>query len=66
MLMEMAQRGQLAELEANVKEMQSARDREVQIATSEFAPMLSKIVTPNACAWDRRVDLYIVRGHHLC
>jgi hypothetical protein len=45
-LMEMAQRGQLAELEANVKEMQSARDREVQIATSEFAPMLSKIVTP--------------------
>ena len=46
MLMEMAQKGQLAELEANVKEMQSARDREVQIATSEFAPMLSKIVTP--------------------
>jgi hypothetical protein len=45
MLMEMAQKGQLAELEANVKEMQSARDREVQIATSEFAPMLSKIVT---------------------
>jgi hypothetical protein len=44
--MEMAQKGQLAELEANVKEMQSARDREVQIATSEFAPMLSKIVTP--------------------
>jgi hypothetical protein len=37
---------QLAQLEANVKEMQSARDREVQIATSEFAPMLSKIVTP--------------------
>jgi hypothetical protein len=45
-LMEMAQKGQLAEIEANVKEMQSARDREVQIATSEFAPMLSKIVTP--------------------
>jgi hypothetical protein len=45
-LMEMAQRGQLAELEANVKEMQSARDREVQIATSESAPMLNKIVTP--------------------
>ena len=45
-LMEMAQKGQLAELEANVKEMQSARDREIQIATSEFAPMLSKIVTP--------------------
>jgi hypothetical protein len=26
--------------------MDSARDREVQIATSEFAPMLNKIVTP--------------------
>jgi hypothetical protein len=45
-LMEMAQRGELAQLEAQVQEMQSARDREVQIATSEFAPMLSKIVTP--------------------
>jgi hypothetical protein len=45
-LMEMAQRGELAQLEANVKEMQSARDREIQIATSEFAPMLNKIVTP--------------------
>ena len=45
-LMEMAQKGQLAEIEANVKEMQSARDREIQIATSEHAPMLNKIVTP--------------------
>ena len=45
-LMEMAQRGELAQLESHVKEMQSARDREIQIATSEFAPMLSKIVTP--------------------
>ena len=45
-LMEMAQKGQLAELEANVKEMQSARDREIQIATSDKAPMLNKIVTP--------------------
>ncbi len=45
-LMEMAQKGQLAELEANVKEMQSARDREIQIATSSAAPMLNKIVTP--------------------
>ena len=26
--------------------MQSARDREIQIATSEHAPMLNKIVTP--------------------
>jgi hypothetical protein len=45
-LMEMAQKGQLAELEAMGKEMQSARDREIQIATSEAAPMLNKIVTP--------------------
>ena len=45
-LMEMAHKGQLAELEANVKEMQSARDREIQIATSSAAPMLNKIVTP--------------------
>ena len=45
-LMEMAQKGELAQLEANVKEMQSARDREIQIATSSAAPMLNKIVTP--------------------
>ena len=45
-LMEMAQKGQLAELEAMGKEMDSARNREIQIATSEFAPMLNKIVTP--------------------
>jgi hypothetical protein len=45
-LMEMAQRGELAQLESQVKEMQSARDREVQIATSASAPTLNKIVTP--------------------
>jgi len=45
-LMEMAQKGQLAELEAHVKEMDSARKREIEIATSEFAPTLNKIVTP--------------------
>ena len=45
-LMEMAQKGQLAELEAMGKEMDSARKREIEIATSEFAPMLNKIVTP--------------------
>lgn len=44
--MEMAQKGQLAELEFMAKEMDSARDREVKIATSEFAPMLNKVVTP--------------------
>ena len=45
-LMEMAQQGQLAELEASVKDMASARDREIKIATSESAPLLNKIVTP--------------------
>ena len=45
-LMEMAQQGQLAELEASVKDMASARDREMKIATSEAAPLLNKIVTP--------------------
>jgi hypothetical protein len=45
-LMAMAQQGQLAELEAMGKEMQSARDREIQIATSDAAPLLNKIVTP--------------------
>ena len=45
-LMEMAQKGQLAELEAMGKEMESARNREIQIATSEAAPILNKIVTP--------------------
>lgn len=45
-LMEMAQKGQLTELEAMTKEMDSARKREIEIATSEFAPMLNKIVTP--------------------
>lgn len=45
-LMQMAQQGQLAELEAMGKEMESARNREIQIATSDAAPMLNKIVTP--------------------
>jgi len=45
-LMEMAQRGELAQLENHVKEMQSARDREIQIAVSEHAPMINKVVTP--------------------
>lgn len=45
-LIEMAQKGQLAELEAHVKEMDSARKREIEIATSQFAPVINKIVTP--------------------
>jgi hypothetical protein len=45
-LMEMAQKGELAQLDFQAKEMDSARQREIQIATSEFAPTLNKIVTP--------------------
>ena len=45
-LLELAQQGQFAELEASVKDMASARDREIKIATSEAAPLLNKIVTP--------------------
>lgn len=45
-LLELAQSGKLAELEASVKDMASARDREIKIATSEAAPLLNKIVTP--------------------
>jgi len=45
-LMEMAQKGQLAELEAMTKEMDSARRREIEIATSDAAPFINKIVTP--------------------
>ncbi len=37
---------QARELEAQVKEMESARSREVQIATAEKAPLLNKIITP--------------------
>jgi hypothetical protein len=45
-LIELAQRGELMQLESHVKEMQSARDREIQIAVSEHAPMINKVVTP--------------------
>ena len=36
----------LAELELRLKDTNSARDREVQISTSDKAPLLNKIVTP--------------------
>jgi len=36
----------LAELELRLKDTDSARDREVQISTSDKAPLLTKIVTP--------------------
>jgi ABC-type phosphate transport system auxiliary subunit len=36
----------LAELEARLKDTNDARQREVQIATSDKAPLINKIVTP--------------------
>lgn len=36
----------LAELELRLKDVDSARDREIQIVTSDKAPLLNKIVTP--------------------
>jgi hypothetical protein len=36
----------LAELEVRLKDVDSARDREVAIATSDKAPLINKIVTP--------------------
>ena len=36
----------LAELELRLKDTDSARDREVQVSTSDKAPLLNKIVTP--------------------
>jgi hypothetical protein len=36
----------LTELEMRLKDVGSARDREIQIATSDKAPLLNKIVTP--------------------
>jgi hypothetical protein len=65
-LMEMAQRGELAQLEAQVQEMQSARDREVQIATSEFAPMLSKIVTPILALGTVGLTFVLIWGDYFC
>jgi hypothetical protein len=45
-LAEMEQKGELAKLESEMQDKQSAREREMKIANSEFAPMLNKIVTP--------------------
>jgi len=45
-LAELEQKGELAKIEAEFGDKQSAREREMKIANSEFAPMLNKIVTP--------------------
>ena len=45
-LAELEQKGELAKIEAEFGDKQSAREREMKIANSEFAPMLNKILTP--------------------
>lgn len=45
-LAKLAQDGQLAQLQAEVADLDSARKREMSVVTSEHAPYLNKIVTP--------------------
>ena len=45
-LAKLAQDGQLAQLQAEVADLDSARKREMAVATSENAPYINKIVTP--------------------
>ena len=45
-LAKLAQDGQLAQIQAEVADLDSARKREMAVATSENAPTLNKIVTP--------------------
>lgn len=45
-LAKMAQEGELTKLANEVKDRSDARNRELQIATSDAAPLLNKVVTP--------------------
>ena len=45
-LAKLAQDGQLKEVELYAKDLDSARQREAQIAMSEYAPLINKIITP--------------------
>ena len=45
-LLELQQSGALAQLQAEAADLDSARKREMAVATSENAPFLNKIVTP--------------------
>ena len=45
-LAKLAQEGQLAQIQAEMADLDSARKREMAVATSENAPYLNKIVTP--------------------
>ena len=42
----MAQEGELTKIANEVKDRSDARNRELQIATSDAAPLLNKLVTP--------------------
>lgn len=45
-LAKMAQEGELTKIANEIKDRSDARNRELQIATSDSAPMLNKLVTP--------------------
>jgi len=45
-LTKLAQEGELTKIANEVKDRSDARNRELQIATSDAAPMLNKLVTP--------------------
>ena len=45
-LAKLAQEGQLAQIQAEVADLDSARKREMAVATSENAPYINKVVTP--------------------
>lgn len=45
-LAKLAQEGQLAQLQAEMGDLDSARKREMAVATSENAPYINKVVTP--------------------
>jgi len=45
-LAKMAQEGELTKIANEIKDRSDARNRELQIATSDAAPLLNKLVTP--------------------
>lgn len=45
-LLELQQSGELAVIQAEVADLDSARKREMTVATSEHAPYLNKVITP--------------------
>ena len=45
-LAKLEQEGELRKIEAEFADKDSAREREIKVATSEFAPFINKIITP--------------------